>query len=239
LSLGAVVVFALLTPATPVVFVLFAALLTSLFGMLRHLHHAPTVQQPPPAARPQHAEAHYQNLFEHAPDGIFQVSPVGQFLSANPALAHILGYDTPQEVLRSVRDIAAQVFVHPWQWDDFVALLHEYGTVSGFELQARCKDGRLTWIALYARAISDQQGALCYYEGFMRDIADRKSIEQLLVYNSFRDELTGLANRAQLTNRLDTAIRYARQQTGSSYAILAIDCDHFHRINHRLGPLVG
>src|SRR5262245_18052805 len=64
-------------------------------------------------ARLREAEAKYRGIFESAQEGIFQTTPAGRYLSANPALARMLGYDSPEELVASVTNIGRQLCVHP------------------------------------------------------------------------------------------------------------------------------
>src|SRR5580700_7838905 len=75
----------------------------------------------------------YRGIFENASDGIFQTTPDGHYLSANPALAEIYGYASPNELVASISDIKRQLYVEPGRRDEFVRLMDEKGEVRGFE----------------------------------------------------------------------------------------------------------
>src|SRR5215831_1898987 len=96
-------------------------------------------------ARLQEAEAKYRGIFESAQEGIFQTTPDGRYLSANPALARMLGYDSPEELLASVTDIGRQLCVRPGSRDEFRRLLERDGQIRGFENELYRKDGRIIW----------------------------------------------------------------------------------------------
>src|SRR5215470_4084023 len=74
------------------------------------------------------AEAKYRSIFENAVDGIFQTTPEGQYLSLNPALACIYGYETPDELMRSLTDIGEQLYVDSSRRAEFIHLLHAHNT---------------------------------------------------------------------------------------------------------------
>lgn len=124
------------------------------------------------------AEQKYRSIFEHAVEGIFQTTPDGHYLSANPALARMYGYDSPADLIESITDIGQQLYVNPVERSRFLALLQEYGTVSGFESQICRKDGRIIWVSQSARAVRDARGNLSYYEGTVEDITGRKHAEE-------------------------------------------------------------
>ena len=120
------------------------------------------------------AEKKYRGIFENAVEGIFQSSPEGRFLSVNPALAWIFGYNSPEEMLAGITDISQQLYVDPRRRDDYSAVMRAEGLVKGFEAQMYQQDGSRIWVAINARAVKDEEGEVLYYEGFLRDITARK-----------------------------------------------------------------
>ena len=126
------------------------------------------------------AEEQYRGIFENAVEGIFQSDPKGQFLSANPAMAHILGYDSPENLCGSVSDIKNQIYVSPEQRDKTLQMLHKNETVADFEVAFRRKDGVHIWVSLSARSIFDENGKLLLIEGFVVDISERKAATDAL-----------------------------------------------------------
>src|SRR5436190_17432904 len=91
------------------------------------------------------AEAKYRSMVENAVEGIFQTTPDGHYLSANPALARIYGYDSAAELIESIGDIERQLYVIPTRRDDFVRLMEAGGVVTGFESEIYRKDGSVIW----------------------------------------------------------------------------------------------
>ena len=139
------------------------------------------------------AEAKYRSIFENAVEGIFQTTPEGNYLSANPALARIYDYDSPEQLVASIGDIERQLYVDPGRRDEFVRIMEEQGMVSNFESQIYRRDGSVIWISECARAVRDPQGNLEYYEGTVVDIRERKQSEAL-----FREkEAAEAASRAK------------------------------------------
>lgn len=76
-------------------------------------------------------EQKYRRLFEHAVTGMFQTTPEGKFLTVNQALAQMLGYSSPNEVISTVQDIAHQLYADPERRGEYVRLLEEHGAVRG------------------------------------------------------------------------------------------------------------
>jgi ammonium transporter, Amt family len=139
------------------------------------------------------AEQRYRSIFENAVEGIFQTSPEGSYLAANPALARIYGYDSVDELIIGLRDIAGELYVDPRRRNDFVRLMEQNDVITDFESQVRRKDASEIWISENARAQRDEKGRLLYYEGTVEEITGRKRAEEL-----FREkEAAEAANRAK------------------------------------------
>ncbi|WP_392535949.1 ATP-binding protein [Nostoc sp. C117] len=126
------------------------------------------------------AEAKYRTIFENAVEGIFQSSPDGRYITANPALAGIYGYSSAEEVTANFTDIEHQLYIDPNRRAEFVRLMEKYGRVSEFESQIYRRDGSIVWISEKAYAVRDEQGKLLYYEGLIEDITQRKQTEEEL-----------------------------------------------------------
>ncbi|MHB1306422.1 MAG: PAS domain S-box protein [Limisphaerales bacterium] len=124
------------------------------------------------------AEAKYRSIFENVVEGIFQTTPDGHYLSANPKLAQIYGYVSSEELMKAVQDISHQVYVDPKRRTQFAEQIRHHGEVSGFESQVSRKDGSVIWISENARAVRNREGTILYYEGTVEDITDRKQAEQ-------------------------------------------------------------
>ena len=122
------------------------------------------------------AEEKYHNIFEHSQEGIFQSTPAGHFITVNPALAHIWGYESPEEVIESITNIAHQIYVKPEQREEFLHLMDENREVQDFEFQAYRKDGSVIWVQENVRTVRDTDGDVQYYEGTVKDITEQKQM---------------------------------------------------------------
>jgi PAS domain S-box-containing protein len=131
-------------------------------------------------ARLKEAEANYRGIFESAQEGIFQTTPEGRYLSANPALARMLGYDSPEKLLAAVTDIGRHLCVRPESREQFKRRLEEEGHVRDFENEIYRKDGTIIWTRVNARVVRDALGAVLYYEGTSMDITERRRAEAQL-----------------------------------------------------------
>ena len=125
-------------------------------------------------------EEKYRSIFENAVEGIFQTTPDGRFVAANPALARMLGFDSPEELISTRTDIAQEHYVDPQSREEFKRSMEENGFVLDFELEAYRKDGSKIWISENVRAVRDHSGTVVYYEGTTQDITGRKRAEEAL-----------------------------------------------------------
>ncbi|MDW8366286.1 MAG: PAS domain S-box protein [Abditibacteriales bacterium] len=124
------------------------------------------------------AEEKYRSIFENAVEGIFQSTPDGRILTANPALARIWGYDSPEELITTLTDVEHQLYVNPAQRATLKRLIEEHNVVRGFEFQVKRKDGSIAWMLENVRAVRDASGVVLYYEGTIEDITARKRMER-------------------------------------------------------------
>jgi PAS domain S-box-containing protein len=126
------------------------------------------------------AEAKYRGIFENSVMGIFQTTPEGRFISLNMAAAHILGYDSPEEVLNTVGDISRQLYVNPDRRSELLRLIEERGMAQEFEVQFFRKDSSVAWMTLNVRAVRDVNGKIIRMDGTAEDITESKRLASQL-----------------------------------------------------------
>ena len=180
----------------------------------------------------------YGSIFEHATEGIFQTTPEGRYLNANPALARIYGHASTEALIADLHDIERQLYVSPTRRDEFVRLMQEQGGVRNFESQVYRHDGRIIWITENARVVRNTDGSVQLFEGTVVDITEHKQHLAELEYQASHDNLTGLPNRSLLRDRIERAIVKARRDS-HQVAVVFVDLDHFKLINDSLGHHVG
>jgi len=186
------------------------------------------------------SENKYRNIFENITQGIFQVTLDGQYLSANPFLTHLYGYNSPEELINRITNIPEQLYVDPQRRHQLVELTLQSGMIKNFESQVYCKKGKIIWISETQRAVYDQKGYFLYFEGVVEDITARKRAEDQLYYQAFHDELTQLLNRAGFIQHLEATIEAHEQEIiGYNYAVFFIDLDRFKIINDSFGHIIG
>ncbi len=124
------------------------------------------------------SEEKYRRIYENSIIGFYQSTPAGRFVSANPAFAKMLGYDSSEDLLANISDITGQYYVNSEDRRRFQDLLHKVGMVEGLEYQVKRKDGANLWVASSARAYFDAAGEVVSYEGIVMDITRRKKAEK-------------------------------------------------------------
>ena len=174
-------------------------------------HSARKSHYPELAARLEELEAErnrYKWLFENAVHGIFQASLLEGMRAANPALARMLGYQDPQDVLFSLADLASNLFVGGAQeLANIGEILRHQGSLHGYETQLRRKDGSSLDVLMNLLLKPDQEGLV---EGFVTDITERKLAQERLQQlndeleqrvNARTDELLEARDAAEAANR--------------------------------------
>jgi sigma-B regulation protein RsbU (phosphoserine phosphatase) len=161
----------------------------------------------------------YYGVFDHLVEGVFRTTPEGRYVLANVALARIYGYDSSVELVASIQDIGKRLYVETGRREEFVRLMQEHDTLSGFESPIYRKDGIVIWISENCRAVRNARGRLLYYEGTVEDITQRRQMEQELrnsesLYHSLVETMPQNVFRKDLLGRFT----FANQQY----------CNHYH-----------
>jgi PAS domain S-box-containing protein/putative nucleotidyltransferase with HDIG domain len=195
------------------------------------------------------SEGKYHSIFENAVEGIFQTTPKGQYISVNPAFVRMMGYDSPEELIKVITDLSKQVYVNPEDRLSFKKILEEQGIVQGFETQHYRKDRSKIWISLTARAVKDEAGKVLYYEGTAEDITKRKEAEEDLkqTLEKLRKSLSGTIQAMSLMvetrdpytaghqRRVSTLARTIAQEMGLSND--TVDTIRMAGIIHDIGKI--
>jgi PAS domain S-box-containing protein len=195
-------------------------------------------------------EAKYRSIFENAAEGICQTTIEGHYLSANPALAKILGYDSPQDLIQNLTDINTQLYVQPQRRAEFIAAIHAEQSITGFESQVYRKDGCKIWISENARGVRDVTGRVVCYEGTVEDITDSKRAAEELkqakeaAIAANRAKSTFLANMShELRTPLNAIIGYseilAEESEDLGYSDLVPDLERIRSAGRNLLTLIN
>jgi len=181
------------------------------------------------------SEARYRELYENVVAGVFQTTPDGRFMAANPALVKMLGYGSEDELLEL--DIARDVYMYPEDRGNWVRSI-EAGEIRNAEIVLKRRDGRKIVVLENSRAVRDEHGRVIFYEGTLTDITEAHELSRQLSYEASHDALTGLINRREFELRLQRALETAHG-VGAVHAVFYLDLDQFKVINDTCGHVAG
>ena len=140
------------------------------------------------------AEKKYRMIVENAAGGLYQLTPEGIYLSANPAMANILGYDSSTEMLRLTKNANGYVYPEKNERDRLMDTLQAQEQIFGYETQVLTKEKKKIWVRENIRLVKDEQNIVLYYEGSMEDITQRKEADMALLGAKMQSDM---ANRAK------------------------------------------
>lgn len=126
------------------------------------------------------SEKWYRELFERAFGGIWRIAADGSALEVNPALASMLGYDSPQQMKAALPDAPAQIWADEADRHRLAAILERQESADAVECRLRRRDGSFRWVSVSVRRVRDGVGRTLYYEGAVEDIDARKKADEAL-----------------------------------------------------------
>lgn len=124
------------------------------------------------------AESSYRSIFENAVEGIFQTDLSGRLLSANPALATMLGYASTEQILTEVSDVGQQVYADPKMREEFILRVVEGMEPFVFEAQLMRRDGTRFWARWQGKSTRDDTGAVVCFTGLLENVTERRNAQE-------------------------------------------------------------
>jgi diguanylate cyclase (GGDEF)-like protein/PAS domain S-box-containing protein len=179
------------------------------------------------------SEERLDSLLHNAHDVVVVLDDAGRAKFVSSAIQRLLGYTADERAGQSLADLA-----HNDDRDRLCALVAEaraHRSATATDLRVRDARGAYHWYDIDAVDRTDDKhigGVLltCH------DVTDRKNLQDQLAHRARHDALTGLANRATLTARLE---RLTAEGASNPFAILFVDLDHFKPVNDTLGHDAG
>ncbi len=194
------------------------------------------------AERIRDSEALYRLLTEDVLDVVWKTDRNFRFTYISPADKRLRGYDASEVIGHEIFEMFTEEGVAKVK-----EIIRQNAEIArqginadsvGFEVQHRCKDGRLLWGEVFSMVERDASGKVIGYHGITREITARKEMEDQVRQLAFYDTLTQLPNRRLLSDRLSQAIA-ANKRSGRHGALMFLDLDDFKPLNDLHGHVVG
>ncbi|HEX8988291.1 MAG TPA: EAL domain-containing protein [Rhodocyclaceae bacterium] len=155
----------------------------------------------------------------------------------NPAFERITGYSVKEAIGREGRFLVRDDLAQPGL-NEIRAALHEKRAGHAVLRNYR-KDGSLFWNELHIAPIVDVDGGeTTHFVSVINDVSERIHYQHAIEHQATHDNLTGLANRTLLHDRIAQSIAFARR-SGRSVAVMLLDLDHFKHVNDAFGHSAG
>lgn len=182
------------------------------------------------------SEEKFRLLFQNAPVGIFHANLEGEIHIANPTLAKILAYSSPDEIF--ALNIGTHIFEKSAQCNDMLHAMMSSNDWVQNESRFRRKDGDVITVNITGRMVLNSDGGFEYFEGFIEDITKEKQAQTLIWRQTNFDSLTDLPNRIMFRDWVQQEIIKA-DQSKNSLVLLLVDLDRFKEVNDTLGHYAG
>ena len=190
-----------------------------------------------------------QNIVQNAPIGIFTSTLEGRFLSVNPALARMLGYESPQDMIDSITDIATQFYADPDDRKKLQEQIETHGQALNFECRFLRRDGSSFWSSTNELGVRDENGEITHYQGFITDISERKQSQEenresqqlleLITDNMFdMVSLTDLEGNFEFVGKSHEILGYARDSLPGKNVMDFVHAEDLPRIKAELNDFI-
>jgi PAS domain S-box-containing protein len=122
------------------------------------------------------SEKKYRSLFDNSSEGIFQFDSDGRFVTANPATANILEFNSPEDIIK--KNINIETYSGSKNKDELISQLKEFGEIQNYRISLLSTNGKETIVSLNAKIIYDEDPSKYYYEGNMHDITEEVLLDR-------------------------------------------------------------
>jgi diguanylate cyclase (GGDEF)-like protein/PAS domain S-box-containing protein len=183
------------------------------------------------------SEIRYRTVADHTYDMECWQDPQGKLLYVSPSSERITGYP-PERFLRNAGFLESLIL--PDDRDAWALSMRcpGAGPAQETDFRIRRRDGSLRWVTQVCRGVT-AEGRDLGLRFSLRDVTERRRVEEQLRHQALHDPLTGLANRVLCLDRIRQAMRRAARREGYCYGVVFMDLDGFRVVNQSLGHETG
>ena len=188
------------------------------------------------------SEARYRLLAENSQDVIWTMDLAGRFTYISPSVKKLRGFTADEAMQQSLEEMLTpeSYAIAQAGMADAAAEIQAGKRISESrgEFEQICKDGSTVWAEIATTGMYSPEGQFIGILGVSRDITERRKTQERIAHMAHHDPLTGLPNRALLSDRLDRVLAMAAREK-KSFALLFIDLDRFKPVNDIHGHATG
>jgi diguanylate cyclase (GGDEF)-like protein/PAS domain S-box-containing protein len=182
------------------------------------------------------SEELFRNYLEYAPDGVYMSDVKGTFLYGNRRCEEIIGYRREELIGKNFLELNLLTEKSLNKAAQLLQANMEGKPTGPDEIELISKEGRLIPVEISTSMVQHMDQGIVL--AFVRDITDRKQMEEKIRQMAYHDYLTGLPNRKLFYDRLGIALAQS-QRNQKKVGIVMLDLDNFKGVNDTLGHDVG
>ncbi|GAA0535588.1 hypothetical protein GCM10011581_24960 [Saccharopolyspora subtropica] len=186
---------------------------------------------------PFRAEQLWLRVFANAPNGMGMMDLGGRWTAVNDALCELLGYSRDEMLSMRFCDVTYPADLAASN-DALAELLSGWVSSARLKKRYRHRDGHPIWVMVSCSVVPGPDGSPASFVVQCEELSERCAVDPDLAHLALHDPLTGLANRALFTDRLEQGLAQLARD-GGVLAVLVADVDCLKPVNDGYGHAVG